>query len=85
MLALAAVTVIPWVPASPPTPVVPAVARPCRLAQLHVAGADRVEGVFFNGATGSLVGQVTFRNVGHACSLLGLIDWLAIPKETRAG
>lgn len=71
MLALAAVTVIPWIPASPPPPVVPPVARPCRLAQLHVAGADRREGVFFNGATGSLVGSVTFRNDGRACSLLG--------------
>src|SRR6266576_2166084 len=71
MLALAAVTVIPWVPASPPSPVVPAVAQPCRLAQLHVAGADPRAGVFFNGATGSLVGWVTYRNDGRACSLLG--------------
>lgn len=71
MLALAAVTVIPWIPASPPPPVVPPVARPCRLAQLHVAGADRREGVFFNGATGSLVGTVSFRNDGRTCSLLG--------------
>jgi hypothetical protein len=71
VLALAAVTVIPWIPASPPPPVVPPVARPCGLAQLHVAGADPREGVFFNGATGSLVGSVTFRNDGLACSLLG--------------
>jgi len=28
-------------------------------------------GVFFNGASGSLVGAVTFRNVGAPCSLLG--------------
>ena len=53
------------------SPVVPPVARPCRLAQLHVAGADRREGVFFNGATGSLVGSVSYRNDGRACSLLG--------------
>ena len=71
MLALAAVTVIPWVPASPPAPVAPPVARPCRLAQLHVGGADPLKGVFFNGATGSLVGRVTFRNMGRVCSLLG--------------
>jgi hypothetical protein len=50
---------------------VPPVARPCRLAQLHVGGADQREGVFFNGATGSLVGWVSYRNDGRACSLLG--------------
>jgi hypothetical protein len=71
VLALAAVTVIPWVPASPPPPVVPPVARPCRLAQLRVSGADQREGVFFNGATGSLVGWVSYRNEGRACSMLG--------------
>jgi hypothetical protein len=71
VLALAAVTVIPWVPASPPPPVVPPVARRCRLAQLHVGGADRRAGVFFNGATGSLVGWVTYHNDGRTCSLLG--------------
>jgi len=71
VLALAAVTVIPWVPASPPTPVLAPVAPPCRLSQLHVDGADRKAGVFANGATGSLVGWVTFRNDGRTCSLMG--------------
>jgi hypothetical protein len=71
VLALAAVTVIPWVPASPPRPTLPPVARPCRLSQLHVAGADPKAGVFDNGAGGSVVGWVSFRNDGGACSLLG--------------
>ena len=50
----------------------PAVASPCRLGQLHVGGADPKSGVFDNGATGSLVGWVSFRNDGRACSLLGV-------------
>ena len=44
---------------------------PCRLAQLHVSTVDPHLGVFFNGATGSLVGWVSFTNEGAACSLLG--------------
>lgn len=46
-------------------------APPCRLAQLHVATVDPHLGVFFNGATGSLVGWVSFTNEGAPCSLLG--------------
>ena len=71
MLALAAVTIVPWIPATPSAPVVPPVAPPCRLAQLRVGGADPRAGVFFNGAGGSLVGSVSFRNTGPPCSLLG--------------
>lgn len=63
--------VVPWIPASPPPFVAPAVAAPCRLANLVVGGADPRMGVFDNGATGSLTGGVTFRNVGGPCSLLG--------------
>ena len=49
----------------------PPVAPVCRLAQLHVGGDLPGLGVFFNGATGSLVGLVTFRNDGAPCSLIG--------------
>jgi hypothetical protein len=45
VLALAAVAVIPWLPASPPVPAQPAVASACRLGQLHVGGADPKSGV----------------------------------------
>jgi hypothetical protein len=50
---------------------VPPVAPPCRLSQLHVGTVDPHLGVFFNGATGSLVGWVSFANEGAPCSLLG--------------
>ncbi|MGZ4397334.1 MAG: DUF4232 domain-containing protein [Gaiellaceae bacterium] len=70
-VALAAAGVIPWTPASPPRPRTPALAPACRLEQLQVSGADRRRGVFFNGATGSLVGAVRFRNRGAPCSLVG--------------
>jgi Protein of unknown function (DUF4232) len=50
---------------------VPPVAPPCRLSQLQVGTVDPHLGVFFNGATGSLVGWVSFANEGAACSLLG--------------
>ncbi|HEY5057603.1 MAG TPA: DUF4232 domain-containing protein [Gaiellaceae bacterium] len=49
----------------------PPVAPACRLSQLRVGGDLPGLGVFFNGATGSLVGLVTFRNEGATCSLLG--------------
>jgi hypothetical protein len=52
------------VPALPPAP-------PCRLSHLDVATVDPHRGVFFNGATGSLVGWVSFTNEGAPCSLLG--------------
>ena len=50
--------------AVPPTP-------PCRLSQLHDSTVAAGPGVFFNGATGSLVGWVGFTNERAACSLLG--------------
>jgi hypothetical protein len=50
---------------------VPPVAPPCRLSQLHVGTVDPHLGVFFNGATGSLVGWAGFTNEGAPCSLLG--------------
>jgi hypothetical protein len=71
VLAVAVAGVIPWIPAAPPPPRVPPLAPACRLSQLRVSRADPRLGVFFNGATGSLVGVVTFRNVGTPCSLLG--------------
>jgi hypothetical protein len=46
-------------------------AAPCRISQLHVSTVDPHLGVFFNGATGSLVGWVSFTNEGAPCSLLG--------------
>jgi hypothetical protein len=46
-------------------------APPCRISQLHVSTLAPRLGVFFNGATGSLVGWVSFTNEGAACSLLG--------------
>jgi hypothetical protein len=50
---------------------VPPLAPPCRLAQLQVSGGDPRLGVFFNSATGSLVGGITVRNHGAPCSLTG--------------
>jgi hypothetical protein len=50
---------------------VPPVAPPCRISQLHVGTVDPHRGVFFNGATGSLVDWVSFTNEGASCSLLG--------------
>src|SRR5262249_35839586 len=56
---------IPWLPTRPPRVAEPALAPPCR--------EDVLRGkLFLQGATGSLVGGVTVRNVGRvACSVLG--------------
>jgi hypothetical protein len=41
------------------------------ISDLRVGGSSSTAGVFFNGATGSLVGRVTFRNLGATCALSG--------------
>jgi hypothetical protein len=46
-------------------------APPCLLSQLRVATVDPGLGVFFHGATDSLVGWLSFPNLGAPCSLLG--------------
>jgi hypothetical protein len=71
VLAVAVAGVIPWIPTAPPPRRVPPLAPACQLAHLRVSSADPRVGVFFNGATGSLVGAITFRNVGASCSPLG--------------
>jgi hypothetical protein len=42
---------------------------PCGISQFHVGDAASVKSVFYNGATGSLSGTVTFRNLGATCGL----------------
>jgi hypothetical protein len=64
-LLTALTAVVPWIPAVPPPTPHPPLAQSCRLSQLRVHPFREM------GATGWLVGGVTIRNDGPACSLLG--------------
>jgi hypothetical protein len=65
-LAAAGPTVVPWLPLRPAkAPANPPPAPPCRAGDLRTR-------LFLQGATGSLVGGVDFRNAGpSSCSLVG--------------
>jgi hypothetical protein len=64
------VAVVPWIAAGPQTPEPPPIERPCQASALRIQRPPAPYG-FLQGATGSLLGFVTFRNVGPPCSLLG--------------
>ena len=65
-LAAATVTVVPWLPLRPAKARAnPPPAPPCRASELRAS-------LFLQGATGSLVGGVDFRNAGpSSCALVG--------------
>jgi hypothetical protein len=62
--------VVPWVAAGPRVPQPPPIARPCQASALRILRPPPPHSIL-QGATGSLLGFVTFRNFGPTCSLLG--------------